>query len=60
MVMVTKQFFSDGDKMNDIGKRAHVLNNSYGRCVVVAFDKNLREGSICTGHRAVLYFILHK
>ena len=42
------------------GKRAHVLNHSYGRCVIGAFDKNLHEGSIWTGHRAVLLFILHK
>ena len=58
--MVTKQFFSDGDKMNDIGKIAHVLKHSHGRCVVCAFDKSLNEGFIWTGHRAVLSFILHK
>ena len=32
--------FNDGDKMNDIRKRAHVLNHSRGRCMVGAFDKN--------------------
>ena len=52
--------FYDGDKMNDIGKRAHVLKHSYVRCVVGAFDKILHEGSICIGHRSVLSFILHK
>ena len=46
--------------MNDIGKGARVLNNSQGRCVVCAFDKNLHEGFIWTGHRAVIFFILHK
>ena len=46
--------------MDDIGKRAHVLKHSHGRCVVSAFDKNLHEVSIWAGPRAVLSFILHK
>ena len=46
--------------MNDIGKIAHVLKHSHGRCVIGSFDKILHEGSIWTGHRAVLSFILHK
>ena len=46
--------------MIDIGKIAHVLKHSHGRCVVGAFDKSLHDGSIWAGHRAVLYFILHK
>ena len=46
--------------MNDTGKRAHVLKYSHWRCVVDAFDKILHEGSIWTGHRAVLSFIVHK
>ena len=57
--MVVKQFY-DGDHMNDIVKRAHVLKHSHGSCVIVAFDKLLHEGSIWTGHRALLSFILHK
>ena len=52
--------FYDGENMNDIGKRAHVLKHSHGRCVIGSFDKILHEGSIWTGHRAVLSFILHK
>ena len=31
--------FYDGENMNDIGKRAHVLKNSHGRCVIGSFDK---------------------
>ena len=31
--------FCDGENMSDIGKRAHVLNNSHGRCVIGAFNK---------------------
>ena len=52
--------FYDEEKMNEIGKRAHVLKHSHGRYVVGAFDKILHDGSIWTGHRAVLYFILHR
>ena len=46
--------------MNDIRKRAHVLNHSCLRCMVGPFNNILYEGSICTVHRAVLSFILHK
>ena len=46
--------------MNDIGKRAHVLKHSHGRCVIGSFDKVLHEGSLWTGHRALISFILHK
>ena len=46
--------------MNDIGKKAHILKHSRGRCVVGPFDKNLHEGSIWTGRRSVISFILQK
>ena len=46
--------------MNYIGKRAHVIKHSHGRCVIGSFDKSLHEGSIWAGHRAVLSFIFHK
>ena len=46
--------------MNDIGKSSHVLKNSHERCLVGAFDKNLHEGYIWTGHRAVPYSIPRK
>ena len=52
--------FNDGVNMNEIGKIAHVLKHSHGRCVVDAIDKILHEGSICTGHIFVLSFILIK
>ena len=38
-------FFYDGENMIDIGKRAHVLNHSHGRCVVGPFEKILHDGS---------------
>ena len=46
--------FYDGENINDIDKRAHVLKHSHGRCVIGSFDKILHEGSIWTGRRAVL------
>ena len=46
--------------MNYIGKIAHVLKHSRRRCVIGPFDKIIYEGSIWTGHRDALYFILHK
>ena len=55
-----KTFFYDGENMNDIGKRSHVLKHSHGRCVIGAFDNILHEGSIWTHNIAVLSFILHK
>ena len=57
--MLEKKFLN-GLAMNDIVKRAHVLNFSHGRCVVGALEKILYEGSIWTGPRAVIYFTLHK
>ena len=50
----------DGENMNEIGKRAHVLKHSHGSSVIGSFVKILHEGSIWTGHRYVLLFILHK
>ena len=52
--------FYDGENMNDMGKIAHVLKHSHGRCDIGAFDKLLHEGYIWTGNTAVLLFILHK
>ena len=57
--MLVKQFFY-GETLNDVGKIAHVLKHSHGRCVIGSFDKILHEGSLWTGHRAVILFILHK
>ena len=38
--------FNDGENMNDIGKIAHVLKHSHGRCIIGSLDKMLHEGSI--------------
>ena len=52
--------FYDAENMKNIGKIANVLKHSHGRFVAGPLDKILHEGSIWTGHRVVLYFILHK
>ena len=52
--------FNYGKNTNDIGKRAHVLKHSHGRCVIGSSDKILHEGSIWTDHGSILLFILHK
>ena len=52
--------FFDGETLNDIGKIAHVLKHSHGRCVIGSFDKILHEGSLWTSHRALISFVLHK
>ena len=52
--------FYDGENMNDIGKRAHLLKHSHGRCVIGSFDKILHKGSLWNGHRDVISFILLK
>ena len=46
--------FNDGENMNDIGKRAHLMNHSHVKCVINASDKTLHEGSIWTGRISVL------
>ena len=53
-------FFYDGENMNDIGKRAHVLKHSHVMFVVGAFDKKIHEGSIWNVHKYIISFILHK
>ena len=39
-----------GVNIKDIGKIAHAMNYSHGRCLVGSFDKISYEGSIGTGH----------
>ena len=58
--MVVKTVFYDGENMNEIGKRAYLMEHSHGRCVIGAFDTFLYEDSIWTGHRAVILCILDK
>ena len=52
--------FLNGMTMNEIGKIAHFLKHSHGRCVVGAFYKILHEVSIWTITRTVLSLSLQK
>ena len=52
--------FYDGVKTSDLGSRAHILKHLHGRIIFGKFEKVFREGTLWSGYRAVIYFILTK
>ena len=52
--------FYDGLKSCDFGNRAHILKHSHGRMVFGPFEKVFHEGTLWSGYRSVIYFILTK
>ena len=42
------------------GNRAHILKHSHGRMVFGPFEKVFHEGTLWSGYRAVIYFVLTK
>ena len=52
--------FYDGVKSYDFGSRAHILKHLHGRMVLVPFEKVFHEGTLWSGYRAVISFILTK
>ena len=52
--------FYDGVKSCDFGNRAHILKNSHGRMVFGPFEKVFHEGTLWSGYRSVISFILTK
>ena len=52
--------FYDGVKKSDLDSRAHILKHLHGRVVFVPFEKAFREGTLCSGYRAIISFILTK
>ena len=52
--------FYDGVKSSDIGSRAHILKHLHGRMVFGPFEKVFHEGTLWSGYRSVIYFILKK
>ena len=52
--------FYDGMKTYDFGNRSHILKNSHGRMVFGTFEKVFHEGTMWSGYRSVIYFILTK
>ena len=52
--------FYDGMKSSDFRSRAHILKHLHGRMVFGPFEKVFREGTMWSGFRVVISFILTK
>ena len=52
--------FYDGMKTCDVGNRSHILKHSHGRMVFGPFEKVFHEGTLWSGYRSVISFILIK
>ena len=52
--------FYDGVKPYEFGSRAHILKHLYGRMIFGPFEKVFHEGTLWSGYRAVISFILTK
>ena len=50
--------FYDGVKYCDFGSRAHILKNSNGRMVFGPLEFFFHEGTLWSGYRAIISFIL--
>ena len=52
--------FYDGVKTSDLGSRAHILQHLHGRMIFGPFEKVFHEGTLWSGYRNVISFILTK
>ena len=52
--------FYDGVKTSDLGSRAHILKHLHGIIIFGSFEKKIHEGTLYSGYRAIIYFILTK
>ena len=52
--------FYYGVKTSELGSRAHILKHLHGRMIFGPFEKVLHEGTLWSGYRAVISFILTK
>ena len=52
--------FYYGVKPSDFGSRAHILKNLHGIMIFGPFEKVFHEGTLWSGYRAVISFILTK
>ena len=52
--------FYNGMKTSELGSRAHILKHLHGRRIFGPFEKKFHEGTIWSGYRAVIHFILTK
>ena len=52
--------FYDGVKTSDLGSRARILKHLHGRMIFGLFEEVFHEGTLYSGYRAVISFILTK
>ena len=52
--------FYDGVKSSDFGSIVHAFKNLHGRIVFGPFEKKIHEGTLWSGYRNVISFILTK
>ena len=52
--------FYDGMKSSDFGSRAHILKHLHVIMAFGPFEKVFHEGTLWSGYRAVIFFILKK
>ena len=52
--------FYDGVKKSDLGSRAHALKHLYGRMIFGPLVFFYHEGTLLSGYRAIISFILTK
>ena len=50
--------FYDIVKSCDFGNRAYILKHSHGRMVFGPFEKKIHKGTLWSGYRAVISFIV--
>ena len=50
----------DGVKTSDLGSRAHILKHLHGRRIFGPFETVFQEGTLWSGYRALISFILTK
>ena len=52
--------FYDGLKTSDLVSRARVLKHLHGRMIFGPFERKIHEGTLWSGYRSVISFILKK
>ena len=45
---------------SDLGSRYHILKHLHGRIIFGPFEKVFHEGTIWSGYRSVIFFVLTK
>ena len=67
VIITVGKYISGGDtvfydvvKTSDLGSRAHILKHLHGIMIVGPFEKVFREGTLWSGYRAVISFVLTK